>query len=236
MMTEGASEPPRFDPTTVNTTMHKYHDTMPKATTTEDKEGENKQRKDDSCFPAINHFYKRTWYPFYVIETTVEHFATKHTAYNPTTVTHCTGQTVPDPTTYTSTVLATHQTVTNTVTEPTAPELTVTNPTSNNPTVLLPTVSKSTVPDPTVPNPTMPKSTVTEPTVLKHTVTPTTVPQSPVGATPKTLMTELTTTQLNLTEAYLNRYTTMTLYKFFPHCSHPPYPEKVKQQFHHNIV
>jgi hypothetical protein len=137
MMTEGASEPPRFDPTTVNTTMHKYHDSMPKATTTEDKEGENKQRKDDSCFPAINHFYTRTRYPFYVIETTVEHFATKHTAHNPTTVTHCTGQ---------------------------------------------------------------------------------------------------TTTQLNLTEATLNRYTTMTLYKFFPHCSHPPYPEKVKQQLHHNIV
>ena len=133
-------------------------------------------------------------------------------------------------------MLATHQTVTNTVTEPTAPELTVTNPTSNNPTVLLPTVSKSTVPDPTVPKPTMTKSTVKEPTVLKHTVTPTTVPQSPVGATHKTLMTELTTTQLNLTEAYLNRYTTMTLYKFFPHYNHPPYPEKVKQQFHHNIV
>jgi hypothetical protein len=43
--------------------MHKHHDTMPKATTTKDKEGEEKkQRKDDSCFPAINYFYKRTWF------------------------------------------------------------------------------------------------------------------------------------------------------------------------------
>ena len=205
---------------------------MPKATTTEDKEGENKHRKDDSCFPAIaiNNFYTRTWYPFYVVDTTVEHFATKHTAHHPTTVTLCTGQTVPDPTTIAFTVLATHQTVT-TVTEATAPELTVTNPTSKNPTVLLPTVSKSTLPDPTMPNP-----TVTEATVLKHTEIPTTVPQSTVGATPKTLMTKLTMIHLYLTEAYLNRFTTMTLNKFFLHYSHPPYPEKVKQHFNHNIV
>lgn len=204
----------------------------------EEKEGEKEQRKDDSCLPTINHFYTQLWYPFYVGDTAVEHSAPKQTAHHPTTVTHCTGlktRTVPDPILKAFPVLATHQTVT-TVTKPTAPQPTVTDPTVNNPTVLLPTVLKSTVPDPTVTNnPTMPKPTVTEPTVPKHTVMTTTAPQSTVGATPKTLN-ELTTTHLNLAEAYLNQYTMMTLCKFFPHYSHPPYPEKVKQQFHHDIV
>jgi hypothetical protein len=45
MITDGASKPPRFDPTTVNTTMRKHHDTIPKATTTEDKEGEKTKER-----------------------------------------------------------------------------------------------------------------------------------------------------------------------------------------------
>ena len=105
----------------------------------------------------------------------------------------------------------------------------VIQPTVNNPTMLLHTASKSTVTNPTVTNPTMLKSTVTIPTVLNHMVTTTTVPQSTVGATLKTL-TDLTMTYLNLTDAYcLNQYTMMTLYKFFPHYSHPPYPGKCEQ-------
>jgi hypothetical protein len=251
MMTEGASAPPRFDPTTVNPTMPMHHDIKPKATTTEEKKGEKEQRKDDSCFTTMNHFYTQTWYPIDVVDTRVELLAPHQKAHHPTELRTCT---LPDPTTNSFSVLATfHQTFT-TVTEPTAPKPTavtdptgtsakgctvtepnVTQPTVNNSTVLLHTASKSTVTNPTVTNPTVTnptvlKSTVTYPTVLNHTVTTTTVPQSTVGATLKT-PTDLTMTYLNLTDAsyYLNQYTMMTLYKFFPHYSHPPYPGKCEQ-------
>ena len=246
MMTGGASAPPRFDLTTVNPTMPMHHDTKPKATTAEEKNCEKEQRKDDSCFTTMNPFYTQTWYPFYVVDTRVEFFAPYyHKAHHPTELTT---HNVPDPTTNSFPVLATHHQTFSIMTEPTAPKPTaVTDPTSkgrtvtephviqptvNNPTVLLHTASKSTVTNSTVNNPTVLKSTVTDHTVLKHTVT-TTVPQSTVGATLKTL-TDLTMTHLNLTEAYyLNQYTMMTLYKFFPHYSHPPYPEKSEQQLHH---
>lgn len=233
MMTEGASAPPRFDPTTVNPTMPMHHDIKPKATTTEEKKGEKEQRKDDSCFTTMNHFYTQTWYPIYVVDTRVELLAPHQKAHHPTELRTCT---LPDPTTNSFSVLATfHQTFT-TVTEPTAPKPTavtepnVTQPTVNNSTVLLQTASKSTVTNPTVTNPTMLKSTATYRTVTNHMVTTTTVPQSTVGATLKT-PTDLTMTYLNLTDAsyYLNQYTMMTLYKFFPHYSHPPYPGKCEQ-------
>ena len=217
----GASAPPHFDPMTANPTMPTHHDTKPNATITEKKIGEKERRKHDSCFTTMNHFYTQTWYPFYVVDARVEHFAPNKMAHHATAVTHHTGLTtciIPYHHTMNSfPVLATrHQTFT-TVIEPTAPEPTaVTDPTLKDHTVTEPNMTQ-----PTVTNPTMPKSTVTEPTALKHTEMTTTVPQSTGGATLKTL-TELTMTHLNLTEAYLNQSTMMTMYKLFPHYSHPP--------------
>jgi hypothetical protein len=94
-MTEGVPASPHSDPMTAETTPHKYHDITTKTRTTQRKGGEYKQRKEVPIFPAINNFYACSWYPFYVVDTTVKHSASKLMMHQLTpTVSDCT---VPKP-------------------------------------------------------------------------------------------------------------------------------------------
>jgi hypothetical protein len=200
MMTEGVPAPPRSDPMTSETTPHKYHDIKRKTTTTQRKGGENEQRKEVPIFPAINNFYACTWYPFYVVDTTVKHSSSKLMMHQLTpNVSDCT---VPKPS------IVHDRTQTNlTVTVPyhaaTNPTQTVPNPTATNPamtdestdhTASKHTVLQSTVPSAT--NPTVPQSTVptvpnlaapqpTAPTVTIPTVPQPTVPTVTIPTVPQ---------------------------------------------------